>query len=218
MDSLKLSSLQKQFDDLQQIYGEKTLDPIVGAGCISRPKLFLVFMNPTARNVASSKQWSGLKAPWLGTKHIWKMLYELKLFDPFLVEDIYNLKPEEWDEDFSEKIYKYVAEQEIYITNLAKCTQVDARPLPNSTFAEYLPLIHKEIAHIKPRAIITFGNQVSSLFLEQSISVSRVRKQPFLKNIGKREYITYSLYYPVGQGMRNMPKAKEDLTHILNTI
>ncbi len=52
---MQVTNLIKSFDKLQNIYGDKHLDAIYGAGEIDNPKLCLVFMNPTRRNVSSNK-------------------------------------------------------------------------------------------------------------------------------------------------------------------
>ena len=64
----KLEQLKKKFDELQKVYGAPQLNSVYGCGCEDNPKLALVFMNPTARNVATSGDWTGLRAQWLGTK------------------------------------------------------------------------------------------------------------------------------------------------------
>ena len=63
---------------------------------------------------------------------------------------------------------------------------------------------------IKPKRIILFGNQVSSIVLGEKIKVSEVRKKKFEKD--NHEY--YSVYYPVGNGIFNMDKAVEDIKYI----
>lgn len=50
-------------------------------GCSENPDICFVFMNPTGKNIASSKDWKGLKSPWIGTKNIWDLFYELDLLD-----------------------------------------------------------------------------------------------------------------------------------------
>ena len=92
-------------------------------------------------------------------------------------------KPQEWNGKFADLVYENVEKHKYFITNLGKCTQVDARVLPNSVYIEYLDLLCKEIEIIKPKIIITLGNQVSSIVLNQNISVSQCRKQNFLKII-----------------------------------
>jgi uracil-DNA glycosylase len=144
-----ISELFSEFETLQMKHGSTDHDVIYGAGEIHSPKLFLVFMNPTARNVA-------------------------------------------------------------------KCTQVDARPLPNSVFREYRPSFEKEIAIVNPQKIVTFGNQVSSIAVGKPISVSGYLNDELVTiSIGDRLYDIYPCYYPVGQGRRNMPIAKRRIKNIL---
>jgi len=71
--------------------------------------------------------------------------------------------------------------KKVFITNLGKCTQIDARPLPDKVFKEYLELMEKEISIVNPKVIILFGNQVSSIVLNEKISVSQCRKKQFEK-------------------------------------
>lgn len=65
---------------------------------------------------------------------------------------------------------------------------------------------------VKPEKIILFGNQVSSIVLNEKIKVSEVRKKQFKKD----SFIYYSVYYPVGNGIFNIDKAIEDINYIKN--
>ncbi len=212
--TMQIIELKEDFDRLQLKHGAKGLKAIYGAGCINNPKILFVFMNPTARNITCLDNWVGLQAPWIGTKNIWKLFYLLDLLDKDIYTQIINRKPLDWDNDFATKVYSSIKQKEIYITNLGKCTQVDARPLSDNILRNYLPLLEKEIEAIKPQKIITFGNQVSSILLGQKISVSQCRRKPFKKIIGDKEYEIYPTYYPVGQGMRNINLVIEDLKYI----
>lgn len=49
-------------------------------------------MNPTGRNIASSKDWKGLKSPWIGTKNIWDLFIELDLLDKEIYSNIKSKK------------------------------------------------------------------------------------------------------------------------------
>ena len=91
------------------------------------------------------------------------------------------MKASDWTEDFADKVYEDVKKHKYFITNLGKCTQIDARELPNSVYKEYLQLLKQEINIINPKVIILFGNQVSSILLDEKISVSQVRKKMFYK-------------------------------------
>jgi len=208
LKDLQITPIPKDEKLLYSKYGHGGIDMVRGAGKLQKPRLMLLFMNPTARNVSSNPEWKGLKAPWIGTKQVWKMLTQLGLLKEEIISNIYNLKPEEWTEENALNLYSHVAEQDVYITNLASCTQPDARHLKDSVFREYLPIIRNEIKIVKPRKIVTLGNQVSSILLEKNISVSNYPKTE-LENIEIEGELfkVFPTYYPVGQGQRNMPKA-----------
>lgn len=78
--------------------------------------------------------------------------------------------------NFCNYVYEEIEENKLFITNLSKCTQIDARPLLDEVLKKYLDLLFKEMNIIKPKIIITFGNQVSSIILNKKISVSENRK------------------------------------------
>lgn len=213
---MKIKDLNKFYDKLQLEYGEPTLSSIYNGGCEESPDICFVFMNPTGKNVASTKEWKGRRSPWIGTKNIWKLFYNVGLIDEELFIKIQSMKASEWDEEFADYVYSKVEENKYYITNLGKCTQIDARPLPDSVLKQYLDLLYKEIDIIKPKKIIVFGNQVSTIFLGQKICVKSVRKQEFKIEINQKEYPVYAVFYPIGNGMRNIDLAIEDIKYILD--
>ena len=212
---MKLEDLNKKYDKLQLKYGAKELDSIYNGGCSDNPDICFVFMNPTGRNIASSKSWKGLKSPWIGTKNIWDLFYKLDLLDEDIYRKIRSIKGSEWTEEFAKKVYNNVEKHKYFITNLGKCTQVDARELPDSVYLEYLDLLEQEISIINPKVIVLFGNQVSSIVLNDKISVSKVRKKEFIKTIKKNIYKCYAVYYPVGNGIFNIDKSIEDIKWII---
>lgn len=175
-------------------------------------------MNPTARNNASDPSWKGLRAPWIGTKNIWDLFIATNLFDIDLYHEIKNKKASEWDEEFAEKVYNEVKKNKIFITNLGKCTQLDARAIPNEVYKQYLNLLEKEIEIVDPKVIILFGNQVSTVFLNEKISVSQCRKKEFIKKINGKEYKCYSIFYPIGNGRFNIDKSIEDILWVKENI
>ena len=175
-------------------------------------------MNPTGRNIASSKEWKGIKSPWIGTKNIWKLFYQLGLLDSDIYNKIQSIKGSSWTEEFAKEVYDDVKKHKFFITNLGKCTQIDARTIPDKVYLEYLDLLYKEIEIINPKVIVLFGNQVSSLVLDRKISVSLCRKEEFIKNINGKDYSFYSVYYPVGNGIFNIDKSIEDINYIKEII
>ena len=212
---MKLEDLKPIYDKLQKKYGAKELDSIYSGGCTENPDICFVFMNPTGRNIASSKKWKGIKYPWIGTKNIWDLFFKLNLMNEKIYNDIKNIKGKDWTEKFAEQVYDDVKKHKYFITNLGKCTQIDARELPDSIYEEYLDLLKQEIEIIKPKVVVLFGNQVSSIVLNKKISVSQCRKQLFINKIKDNEYKFYSVYYPVGNGRFNIDKSIEDINWII---
>ena len=211
-----MKNLIKQYDELQNTYGSKDLNSVYGCGENSNPRVALVFMNPTKRNIATDKSWKGLRAQWLGTKQIWEFLTKCGLFSTELNEKIKSKKPQDWTPEFCEEVYSEVKAQNLWITNLAKCTQDDARPLPDKIFKEYEDLLKKELGIIKPEKIFFFGNQVSSIMLGEKTTVSTARQKKFNLNLNGKSIDSYAVYYPVGNGRFNQHKAIEDIKKILN--
>lgn len=214
---MHLEDLTKQYDKLQKKYGAKELNSIYNGGCTNNPDICFVFMNPTGRNIASEKTWKGIRSPWLGTKNIWDLFFSLHLINEEIYHKIKSIRGREWTEEFCIEVYKNVEQHKIFITNLGKCTQIDARSLPDSVYKEYLDLLKKEFAIIQPKVIVLFGNQVSSIVLDEKIAVSKVRKKCFFKEIDGQTYKFYSVYYPVGNGRFNIDKSIEDIKWIIDT-
>lgn len=208
----QVKGLHRQFDKLQRIYGDVSLNAIYGAGCTKNPDICFVFMNPTARNISSQKIWNGLRAPWIGTKTVWDLFSKISRFSETLLNEIIRKKVVDWDTDFTDKVYQEIAKNSLYITNLSKATQLDARTLSNRVFKQYLKLFWEEIRLIKPRLVITFGNQVSSIILERSVKMNEIHGKIFNK-YGFKIGVTY---YPVGQGRRNMPIAINDIRKFMD--
>ena len=213
---MKIEDLKKEYDKLQLEYGAKELDPIYNGGCENNPDICFVFMNPTGKNVASLKTWTGRKSPWIGTKNIWKLFKEVGLLSENTYKDIQSKKPKDWDYEFSDYVYEELTNNKIFITNLGKCTQIDDRPLSDEVLKKYLELLFKEIDIIRPKVIITFGNQVSSIILNKKISVSENRKVCHELVVGKNKYKVYPVYYPVGNGRFNIDKSIEDIKWIID--
>ena len=212
---MKVSDLNPEYNKLQRKYGAKELTSIYNGGCTNNPYYCFVFMNPTGKNIASDPNWKGRRSPWIGTKNIWKLFHRIGLLDEGIYASIMAKRPNEWNEEFADLVYGDVEKHKYFITNLGKCTQVDARVLPNSVYVQYLDLLRKEIEIINPKVIIAFGNQVSSVLSGNAISVSKCRKQSFPMEVAGKTYDVYPVFYPIGNGMMNIDKAVEDLEFII---
>lgn len=212
-----LTDLNRQYDAMQLKFGAPELHSIYNGGCDDNPDICFVFMNPTGKNIASNPTWPGIRSPWVGTKNIWDVFYEAGLFDELIYKEIKGKKGIEWTPEFAERVYDNVRKHRIFITNLAKCTQVDAKPVSDKVYLQYLPLLEREIEIVNPKVIILFGNQVSTVFLGKTISVSKCRKEKFQKRINEKIYDCFSIFYPVGNGRCNIGKSIEDIKWIIES-
>lgn len=214
---MQIEILKKEIDQLQHRYGSPTLSAIYGAGYVQAPDVLLMFMNPTGKNISAQKQWPGLRAPWIGTKNVWKILHALNVLSEDIFQQIIRFSPTDWNPSFAEAVYSDLAKRKLYVTNLAKCTQDDAKHLSDKVFRTYLENTKKEIDIVQPKKIIAFGNQVSSILLDKPITVSSYSgKQKEVLIINNREYDVYPVHYPVGQGQRNLPLALKRLRAVLS--
>ncbi|HVV15222.1 MAG TPA: uracil-DNA glycosylase family protein [Candidatus Paceibacterota bacterium] len=211
---IQIERLKKNIDKLQKTHGHPDYTALYGTGCIDHPDLFLILMNPTARNISVHKDWKGLKASWLGTKNFWKILYKLELISAKTFAATQERAPAEWDNDFCVAVYTELARNKVFITNLGRSTQPDARPLPDAVYKACVALTQEEINAVKPKVVVLFGNQVSSALLETPIKVSETRKKRFDLEIGGTVYPVYATYYPVGMGFMNADKTIEDVRWI----
>ena len=103
---MTIADLNKKYDKLQKKYGAKELDSIYNGGYEENPDICFVFMNPTGRNIASSKNWKGIKSPWIGIKNVWDLFEALNLISPNTYQKIRSLKGSEWTEEFALKVYE----------------------------------------------------------------------------------------------------------------
>lgn len=165
-----MQKINKKYDELQLQYGSQELNSVYGYGCKKNAEAALVFMNPTKRNIATAKTWTGLRAQWLGTKQIWEFLWKCGLFSEEMLAKIKEKRPKDWTSSFCEEVYEEVSRNKLWITNLGKCSQDDARPLPDEVFIEYRDLLKEELALVNPKKTIFFGNQVASIMLQQAFT------------------------------------------------
>lgn len=216
---LQLTRIHKEIDTIHKKHGDPHYTPVYGTGCTKSPKLVLVFMNPTARNVSARPEWSGMRAPWLGLKQTWRLFYEIGILDKALFETTQKMRPEDWTPEFTTRIYTDLAHRGVFSTNLAKATQSDARPLHDRVFDDSREGFLKELRLLGATHVVTFGNQVSSVLLGKPISVSHYDGVEFEELVvGKRTYKIYPCFYPVGRGWMNVKKVIPRIKQILEIV
>lgn len=217
---LQLKNIKEAVADLSdKYYGDHSLDAISGAGQISKPKLALVFINPTHRNISTSKSWGGIKAPWIGCANIWQLFADAGLIDQSLNELIQKTKIG-WTEDFALQVYEHVAKKDLYITNIVKWAGLDAKLPEKEKLKLYAPLLIKELEDLGAEKVVLFGQLTFEAVLRElsikpsgsfgSINESMLSGKKVFQIDSSIGAIT-PCYFPVGQGIKNKAKAVQIL-------
>lgn len=206
----------------QQYYGDHTLDAISGAGQTEQPKLALIFINPTHRNISTRPGWKGLKAPWIGCANIWQLFRDAGLIGEEMNQEIQAAKTN-WSEQFALDVYSHVASQGLYITNIVKWAGLDAKLPEREKIKLYAPLLIEELGMVQPKRIIAFGQLTFDGLLRQ-LGVKPQEKFGAMNeatlNTGVIRGVQTEIgdiipcYFPVGQGIKNRENAVEVLQMI----
>ena len=181
--NLKIKDLNSYYDKLQLEYGDPSLSSIYNGGCEKNPDVCFVFMNPTGRNIASTKEWNGRRSPWIGTKNIWKLFYNVGLLDEKLYNDIQSKKPKEWTEEFADKVYEEV-EKERNVLKEQAINEGKPVEIAEKMVEGRLRKFYEEIC-LEEQAFVKDGD---------------IKVSTFVKNNGGT--ITDMIRYEVGEGMQ----------------
>lgn len=218
-DCTDLEQLWRYVEELNnKNFPENELMPILGNGKTHRPKFMFVFINPTQRNISSSKNWKGPRFPFIGTKQIWRVFYKAGLFDKELIEKINN-NPD-WSLGFTDQVLRFLKKNEFYFTNIVKWTGRNAALPESGKIKLFLPILQKEIEIVRPEYIVTFG-----LIPFEGITKNKIKLSEYYHDVAKNKRLKFynvklndfnvnvmPCYFPIGRGNPN--KAIELLRHL----
>ena len=202
-------------------FGDHTLDSISGAGKIHRPRIALVFINPTHRNISTRKAWKGLKAPWIGCNNIWKLFADAGLIEHELYKEMLTYGTD-WTEEFSTHVYEHVYEKGLYITNIVKWAGLDAALPEKNKVKLYLPLLLDELRILKADKVVLFGQLTYDAVIKglgisapsyKELNESMLASNAYL-GVGTDYGTLIPCYFPVGQGIKNIHKAQQILEFV----
>lgn len=184
---------------------ENKLNHILGGGQIKNPEVMFVLINPTYRNISSNPDYFGPRTPFLGVSNFWRVLVE----SGFLDKEIYfSSEKKIWSKEDIGRLLNHLKEENIYITNIVKCTGHNA-DLPSRERINYhLKLLFEEIKIVNPKTIITFGLVPFKALTGKNLKVSehyQVAKSGNVNlsetpEINNRRYSVFPTYFPVGRG------------------
>ena len=203
--SSSLAMLRQRADEIGRQNRSRTgLTSIYGGGESCSPKLALVFINPTQRNIASRPDWIGPRFPFIGTARVWRLLGDCQLLDKRVAEQ-FSKPPEAWSIEDARELEKQLIHASLYITNVVKETASDSLMPPTAVFRQYETLLHDEIAFVKPRLIVALGLATYKSLTGMSVQLNEIYTQA-LKDGGVtplgscRGQPVIACYFPVGRG------------------
>jgi hypothetical protein len=182
MGSRELEKLYRKVDRCSFCkIARNPLRHIHGFGAM-RPKLMLVLVNPTYRNLSSAPDYKGLRFPFIGVRHFWRVLADGGLISKKVAYDL--PLPVKWKKEDTEKIKRELVENKLFLTNVVKCCYNHSEYPQKQVVKSHLNLLEEEIGIVKPRRIVAFGGLVYKT-LTKSL---------------KLEIPLISCYFPVGRG------------------
>ena len=200
-----LATFKRQADEIGRQNRHRTgLTSIYGGGQSHSPKLALVFINPTQRNISSHPSWTGPRFPFIGTTRIWRLLGDCHLLDKSIVEQ-FSKSPAEWSIEDAHELERQLVRASLYITNVVKETATDSLMPPPAVFQQYETLLHDEIAFVKPHLIVAFGLAAHKSLTGVSVKLGEIYEQAISEGNITSSYSCRNLpvvpcYFPVGRG------------------
>lgn len=215
MINSKLKKLYQEADRCRFCRADKNpLQHILAYGAL-KPKLMLILVNPTHRNLSSAPGYQGPRFPFIGVRQFWKVLAAGGLINK-KITDFLPLKSA-WDDKHTEQLQRELIKNKLYLTNVVKCCYShSAYPKPK-VIAEQLKILAEEIRIVKPKKIIAFGALVYKVLTGENIKFSDYwatghQREVVAENISGLNIPVVPVYFPIGRG--NPKKAAAVLNKI----
>lgn len=210
MRNAKLQKLYQVVDRCKFCKAERNhLQHIHGYGAMN-PKLMLILVNPTYRNLSSDSKYRGDRFPFIGVRQFWKILAEGGLIDRKVG---INLPARTgWGDKHTQQIKKELLKNRLFLTNIVKCCYDHSAYPDKSVIEDQLKLLAEEIRIVKPKKIVAFGGLVYKTLTGESIKLadywygSQEKAVEIISGLGTS---VAPCYFPIGRG--NPQKAVEIL-------
>lgn len=211
MKNTKLQKLYQAVDRCKFCKAENNqLQHIHGYGAMN-PKLMLILINPTYRNLSSDSGYRGDRFPFIGVRQFWKVLASGRLIDHKIG---FNLPTRtEWDNRHTEQIKKELIKNRLFLTNIVKCCYNHSAYPDKSIIEDQLKLLAEEIRIVKPKKIVAFGGLVYKTLMGKSIKLVDYwngSQERVAEAVSGLDIPVMPCYFPIGRG--NSRKAAEILS------
>jgi uracil-DNA glycosylase len=216
MENCKLQKLYKQIDQCRFCKKDKnTLQHIHGFGTLN-PRLMLILVNPTHRNISSNPTYKGARFPFIGVRQFWKVLADGSLIDKNVAYSLPLKK--DWSGKNTVQIKQELIKNKLFLTNIVKCCYNHSSYPADEIIKSQLEFLKEEIKIVNPEKIIAFGVLVYKTLTGKNIK---------LFNCGNNSKITTEIisglnipvqpcYFPIGCG--NPKKAVEIIKKMKITV
>jgi len=208
-----LEKLYEQVDKCRfcKTEGNK-LQHIHGFG-VMNPKLMLILVNPTHRNISSSPEHRGARFPFIGVRQFWKVLADGGLIDRKITENLPIRM--EWTSEYTEKIQNELLRNRLFLTNVVKCCYNHSSYPDKRVIESQLNLLVQEIKLVNPQEIMAFGGLVYKVLTGRNIKLGEYWNGAQKKEteiISGLKISVIPCYFPIGRG--NPKKAVEILRRL----
>jgi uracil-DNA glycosylase len=178
---------------------------VPGGGCVDQPRLMLVFINPTVRNLSARADWPGPAFPFAGKPRLWHILADAGLVSRDLPAQIAALGP---TPAMVERLMDETQRSGLYLTNAVKCVDDGANLPAAERVAASWPLLAEEIAIVRPRYIVALGQVpfraltgFTTRLADHLWAAHHGQLSPFpSRPIDGRSYPVLACYFPTGRG------------------
>lgn len=103
--------------------------------------------------------------------------------------------------------------ESVYITNVVKCRPPGNRDPKPEEIAECSPYLQQQLAHIRPRVIVTLGNPATKTMLQTATGITKLRGTSHAFNYPGGSATLVPTFHPsaVLRNQMNMPLIRADL-------
>ncbi|MBI2627184.1 MAG: hypothetical protein HYW77_02985 [Parcubacteria group bacterium] len=207
---MELQKLYQQVDRCKFCKAERNkLQHIHGYGAMN-PKLMLILINPTYRNLSSDSRYLGDRFPFIGVRQFWKVLADGGVIDKKVAYGLPLRK--NWNDNHTEQIKRELVGNKLFLTNIVKCCYNHSAYPAKAIIKEQLKLLAEEIKTVKPKAIVAFGGLVYKTLTGKSIRLADYQNgswEKIAEAVSGLGIPVMPCYFPIGRG--NPGKAAEIL-------
>lgn len=210
-------------NELEQVYARvdecrfckaegNALRHIHGHGAME-PRLMLVLVNPTYRNISSDKSYHGDRFPFIGVRHFWRVMADGGLIDAKTAEGLPVASG--WTEKHTDAVRQELFDNKLFLTNVVKCCYPHSNYPAGEVIREHAAFLADEIRTVRPKRIVAFGGLVYKTLTGKTVKLSEYwsgKPETATENISGLDTDVIPCYFPVGRG-----KPKE-AARILRTL